>query len=555
MTLLANFLAQDLTTNLLIPVGSLAPIFFLLLAAAFPARQTDQGSAGESGKKYNQRTAVLAGCGFLVAVVTLISSLLTEPVTFGYQVVEGIGLNFYIDRLSSLILCMVAFLGLIVTRYSINHLAGDPRHAQFSRQLALTVSAVCLLTISGNLLLFVVAWSCTSWALHQLLTFYPERAGAQLAAKKKFFISRLGDVCLVAVLILTWQSFATWDFASLFRQISVVGGVDPIIPLLLVAGALMKSAQLPFHSWLPDTMEAPTPVSALMHAGIINGGGYLVLRLSPLITQSSLAMDTLIACGGITAVLASLVMMTQSSIKRALAWSTISQMGFMMLQCGLGAFAIAALHIVAHSLYKAHAFLSTGGIVDRASKRGTHGPPVRGTVWVASLLLASVITLLYIAALGRLAHSSPSDWVLVAVVIFAASQLIATARTSRYLNGQLRWGILASFIIVTLVLGLHALFSNWLAPAFSELTVTHSYLGYISMGVVPFLLLAVLTTQLRAQREQSSALLQRVYVHAAHGFYLGTIFSRLTRKKSGQPSASQAANPADHQTFADRPSH
>jgi len=132
------------------------------------------------------------------------------------------------------------------------------------------------------------------------------------------------------------------------------------ICLLLVGVAMLKSAQFPFHSWLPDTMETQTPLSALMHAGIINAGGFLIVRLSPVVSLSPVALNTLAIVGAFTAIFASLVMMTQASIKRMLALSTIAQMGFMMLQCGLGAFSIAVLHIVAHSLYKAHAFFIVG---------------------------------------------------------------------------------------------------------------------------------------------------------------------------------------------------
>src|SRR5690606_5255778 len=132
---------------------------------------------------------------------------------------------------------------------------------------------------------------------------------------------------------------------------------------LIICGALLKSAQFPFHTWLPDTMGTPTPVSTLMHAGIINAGGYLVIRLSPLLVENTTAMLFLATIGAVTLASASLVMLTQTSVKRMLAYSTIAQMGFMLLQCGLGAYALAVLHLIAHSLYKAHAFLSSGSTV------------------------------------------------------------------------------------------------------------------------------------------------------------------------------------------------
>ena len=132
---------------------------------------------------------------------------------------------------------------------------------------------------------------------------------------------------------------------------------------LLVAGAITKSAQFPFHTWLPQTMETPTPVSALMHAGIVNAGGYLIIRTSPLVSLTPWALTMLAIIGGVTACFAAVVMLTQTSVKKSLAYSTIAQMGFMMLQCGLGAFSAAMLHILAHSLYKAHAFLSSGSVI------------------------------------------------------------------------------------------------------------------------------------------------------------------------------------------------
>lgn len=176
---------------------------------------------------------------------------------------------------------------------------------------------------------------------------------------------------MLAAVVLTYRHFGTSEFATLLAAAgelraagagAVPAAVDWIGGLLVFA-ALLKSAQFPFHSWLPDTMETPTPVSALMHAGIINAGGILVLRLSPLVSLSDAAMLTLCVVGGFTAVFASTVMLTQASIKRGLAFSTVAQLGFMMLECGLGAFPLALLHLVGHSLYKAHAFLSSGSTV------------------------------------------------------------------------------------------------------------------------------------------------------------------------------------------------
>jgi len=169
--------------------------------------------------------------------------------------------------------------------------------------------------------------------------------------------------------------------------------VAPLAFLLVIAASL-ESAQFPFHSWLPDTMETPTPVSALMHAGIINAGGFLVVRLSPILINAPAALNTLAIVGAFTALFASVVMLTQTSVKRSLAYSTIAQMGFMMLQCGLGAFALATLHLVAHSLYKAHAFLSSGSVValKKAAWTPAERPAAHPGILVLTLATAVALT-------------------------------------------------------------------------------------------------------------------------------------------------------------------
>ena len=295
----------------------------------------------------------------------------TAPADVGLSIVGDFHLGIYFDSLSAIVLVLVSFLLAVVTRYSINYLAGDPGQGRFTKWLCLTGGAVLAIVISGNLVQFALAWCATSLSLHKLLLFYPDRPGAVLAARKKFIISRLGDLCLLSVIVLVYQQFHTWDFAALFAGAEQLHENGPgaghlsinLICFLLVAGAMLKSAQFPFHSWLPDTMETPTPVSALMHAGIINAGGFLIIRLNPLVTLSPAAMSTLALFGAFTALFASLVMLTHASVKRSLAFSTMAQMGFMMLECGLGAFGLAVLHLVAHSLYKAHAFLASGSIV------------------------------------------------------------------------------------------------------------------------------------------------------------------------------------------------
>lgn len=282
--------------------------------------------------------------------------------------------SFRIDSLSTLMLTMITLLGALISQYSIRYLSGDQGKNYFFRYLFLVLTSTSLLVTSGNLIMFFFAWLGASLSLHKLLIYYGNRPQAIRAARKKFIISRLGDLALLLAIGLTFHLFNTFDFQELFEKVSFIVGESKesraieLIGFLFALGAMTKSAQLPFHFWLPETMEAPTPVSALMHAGIINAGGFLIIRLSPILEHANTAHLLLAVVGSATAVFAALVMITQNHLKSKLAYSTISQMGMMLFACGLGAYSLAVFHIIAHSFYKAYAFLSTGMQVEESKK-------------------------------------------------------------------------------------------------------------------------------------------------------------------------------------------
>lgn len=332
----------------------------------------------------NRKPAIMARLGGGAAWTAVVAAILATAGLAAYGRVDHVfmsvgpvAVSVYFDQLSAVMLLLVSFIGAVVIRYARNYLEGDLHHGSFTKWLALTLSAVLILMIAGNLAMFAAGWIAMSLCLHQLLVFYPERPAAQIVARKKFIISRIGDVCLIAALALIWNAFGSLDFKTLFAAAQAAGanGVTAAdfhaIAGLLVIGALLKSAQFPFHGWLPEVMETPTPVSALLHAGIINAGGFLIVRMSDVVGLSTPALNVLAIVGATTALFGALTMLTQNSIKVWLAHSTIAQMGFMMLQCGLGAFSSAVLHIVAHALYKAHAFLSSGSVVEIAKSSWT----------------------------------------------------------------------------------------------------------------------------------------------------------------------------------------
>ncbi|HEX7653247.1 MAG TPA: proton-conducting transporter membrane subunit, partial [Verrucomicrobiae bacterium] len=412
----------------------------------------------------------LANLTLFLALLADLALVLGGPVQWNYPLAGPVHFSLYFDNFAGLIMTLAALLLVVVIRFTRHYLAGEPRLGYFAKWLSFTGGAVLLLVIAGNLLQFSLAWSAVSWGLHKLLLFYPDRPGARLAARKKFIISRLGDLGLLAVLVLTLNAFGTWDFAGIFAAVKEIHPEVavrmpwqlPLISSLLVLAAMMKSAQFPFHSWLPDTMETPTPVSALMHAGIINAGGFLIIRLHSLVALSPSAMGLLTLVGAFTAVFAGLVMLTHASVKRALAFSTVAQMGFMMFECGLGVFSLAALHLVAHSLYKAHTFLACGE-VPQAAKTGAgfrQPPPARLDIAGGALLVAIVLV-------GLLSNLLLPGWQLhTGYLIVGAVFTLAVAHGLWLLWSRL-WtlftgalGILLAALATVSYLGLHLVFDR-----------------------------------------------------------------------------------------------
>jgi NAD(P)H-quinone oxidoreductase subunit 5 len=341
----------------------------------------------------------------------------------------SLGLSLRLDPVSATVTLLVAFIGWIVLRYSRSYLDGEAREGAFHGWMLATLASVLVLAQAGDLWTVVLGFVAVGLGLRQLLLFYRDRPEARRAAAKFTLVWSAGDVALIAAAVLLHATFGTVDLAALA---DVAGQGLPVaaqlaVGLIVVAAAL-KTASFPLHGWLTEVMEAPTPVSALLHAGIINAGGVLLIRTADLVQAVPGAMAALVMLGGFTALFGAMVMLTQSAVKTALAWSTVSQMGFMLLQCGLGLWPLALLHIVAHSLYKAHAFLSAGGAIAAVAAVRRPGPvavPGFGAVTRAFLLAL----MLYAAVAGAFALAvgpkSPQALALGVILIFGVAYLVA----------------------------------------------------------------------------------------------------------------------------------
>lgn len=268
-----------------------------------------------------------------------------------------------ISGIRPILLTLVGVLAMVVLRYSWRNFRLDPRRGVFMRYMSLCLAAVLVLIVSNHLLLFFAAWVSISLLLHQLLMFYPERDRAVLAAHKKFILARCSETFLGIALLLIYLQTGT---ATLDRALALMPQAPHLMQhaagICLVMAALIKCAQLPLHGWLIQVVEAPTPVSALLHAGIINLGGLLLLVTKPVWSVSTPAIWLLCLVAAVSCCVAALIMATRISIKVRLAWSTSAQMGLMLLEIGLGYYDLALLHLVAHSVYKAHAFLSVSEV-------------------------------------------------------------------------------------------------------------------------------------------------------------------------------------------------
>lgn len=475
----------------------------------------------------------VASAGMLVASGALDVALLS------WNGPLPLNLGVYFDSLAAVMSLLITFIGLIIVRYSARYMDGEARQSRFLSWIVFTLGAVLVMVVSRNLVMFTAAWMLTSFGLHKLLTHYPDRPWAIWAARKKFLVSRLGDLMLMAALMLTFHCFGSFDYRDVFAGAQMLGSSEEgsgwllsLIGTLYVIGAMTKSAQFPFHSWLPDTMETPTPVSALMHAGVINAGGFLVIRLSPLISQSHAALDFLALIGALTALLGGVVMLTQTSIKRSLAYSTIAQMGFMMLQCGLGAFSAALLHIVAHSLYKAHAFLSSGSVLESAARlKTTPNRAVSNSLIVAALPAALAIALglgtSNVWLWGIDLAAKPGGAILSLIFTMALTYLIWQS----LILGSWRIaakGITAAAAVSWFYLGAWLAIDYVLAASVSHQSVAQSPMDLVVVGIVTIVFVGVFVLQVVAGKFSQLPILRPLYVHAANGFYLDIPARRVT---------------------------
>lgn len=291
-----------------------------------------------------------------------------------------ITLGLYIDQLTVAMLILVATVSSLVHVYTIGYMHGEPGYARFFSNIALFTFSMLMLVMSDNFLQLFVFWEAVGLCSYLLIGHWYDRESARAAATKAFLVNRIGDFGFMLGILLVFVTFGSLQYQEVFPRLeSAVGGtvnllgsiggnwevsVMTMICLLLFVGAVGKSAQVPLHVWLPDAMEGPTPISALIHAAtMVTAGVFMVARLAPLYNLSPVAMDVVAVVGGVTMFVGATIALTQTDIKRVVAYSTLSQLGYMMMACGLGGYIAGMYHLLTHGAFKALLFLGCGSVI------------------------------------------------------------------------------------------------------------------------------------------------------------------------------------------------
>lgn len=280
------------------------------------------------------------------------------------------------DPLSTLMGLLIAGISLIVRLYSVRYMVEERGYGRFFMLLDLMTATLLIMVAAGDLLTLIIAWHLVGVLLYFLLGFDSSSHTAYRYAFWTLITYRLGDLAVVLAAGVLFHAYGTWTLSDIFNSISENPGahryfgfaLEELVGLLLAFAAFARSAQFFLHTWLPYTMDGPTPVSALMHAGIVNAGGFLINRFAPVFVQTDGVLHLLFIMGLVTAIIGSVLMLTQNDIKKALGYSTMGQMGFMIMECGVGAFSLAIYHLIAHGLFKGTLFLGAGTVINEARK-------------------------------------------------------------------------------------------------------------------------------------------------------------------------------------------
>jgi NADH-quinone oxidoreductase subunit L len=336
------------------------------------------GFFGRKASKKAISTIALVFCGAAFAMALFIAanfSSAAAPYTyeFAHWLRSGtfsVDFSFYLDQLSLVMLLVVTGVGFLIHIYSVGYMWDDDGYYRFMAYLNLFMFFMLTLVLAANYLVMFIGWEGVGLASYLLIGFWFTKDSAASAGKKAFIVNRIGDFGFLIALFLMIQHFGSLDFTHVFAAVQPMAseaghaGLLTAIGLLLMVGAAGKSAQIPLYVWLPDAMEGPTPVSALIHAAtMVTAGVYMVARSSGIFDRAPMAMLVVAIIGTLTAIFAATIGIAQTDIKKVLAYSTVSQLGYMFMACGVGAFSAGIFHLMTHAFFKGLLFLAAGSVI------------------------------------------------------------------------------------------------------------------------------------------------------------------------------------------------
>lgn len=476
------------------------PALAALACAALGTRLGD--GAGRLG-------AGATALGFGLAAALTVAVVASGPVSAVAEAGDGRAvLGLFADRLGVVMLLLVLGISAIVQLFASRYLSADPGLPRLIAAAGVTTSAVAALVTAATLSGLVVAWLISGVGLLAMLAQRSDLASARLGVRRAALAFAIGDLALVAGAVIVWATVGDLDLRNIGAETARLSGqrigvpgvsAGSLLACLLVVAAMGRSAQIPLQRWLPATLAAPTPVSALLHAGLVNAGGFLLVRMAPVFGLSPVATHLAFAAGALTALYGTALMLAKPDVKGGLAHSTMGQMGFMMMACALGAFAAAIFHLVAHGMYKATLFLGADSVVHNDKRRAVVPRPAPGGApWPATVRLvvaaavpaAALALALETFASGALEHSG-------AIVLIAFAWATATQTAWAWLGatpGRAVAGLAAlagaCVAYATLVAGAGA----FLAPALGEARQAVSpWLALAPAAVIAAVLLGRLT--------------------------------------------------------------
>ena len=461
--------------------------------------------------------------GVAAEVIAFALSLLIlfEVTTRGPQIIslsawsDGIlRFGLHLDRLAAVMLVHIAAISILIHLFSVRYMQQEQGYTRFHSLLAFTTFVLFGMVSSNNLLMLFIFWQLLTW-LVPLLSYNYAHPATVRGAFRTFAMQRVGDVAFLAAVVLAYGLYGTLDLqqmvsraAEVKASLSLWPGVfemraSTAITLLIFIGAMSKSAQFPLHIWLPDSLYAPTPVHALLHAGIINAGGFLLSRLAPLYDLSPTTLHLVFFVGMLTALLGSSLMLVQNDIKKTLGYSTIGQMGFMIMECGLGAYGLAIFHLIAHGLFKGTIFLNCGYVI-HAARQEPRLPPKEDAVektefstltWLTGFITTLILPLIILLAAHGILRIPLRDSQGTVIFLFFGWATSSQAILTLYrLRAVASWKVAVSMlftlflVVVTYLLAAES-FTHFLFPAPGEVSA-HFQAGALPGALFDFLIAA-----------------------------------------------------------------